>query len=240
MSLCVRGIGEQPPAVLTRSHYERIASPLPVQRGTVSLSTCQVLNTFLYVAGQGCQWRGVPVGFGTCHTNLPRLKRRSRIEHSRPGLRVTAADASGLRPCLLPAPWCQGAIPLERGRQKNETSPAAAPKAAGPPRFLGWPRLLHPAVRAHRDRPNRVGCPQSPARRQSVFRDRSMSGGREDRLLGASPCSPGRAPSARGSRNAPGYSSASHCSSMDCDRGTRPSPVDCRGHSRLPLQLSSS
>jgi hypothetical protein len=53
---------------LTEAQYERIKSALPVQRGNVSLSNLQVLNAVLYVAEQGCKWRGLPKRFeGSWH-----------------------------------------------------------------------------------------------------------------------------------------------------------------------------
>ena len=50
---------------ITEEQYARIKGSLPVQRGNVSLTNLQVLNTILYVAEQGCKWRG------TC-TNVQR------------------------------------------------------------------------------------------------------------------------------------------------------------------------
>ena len=50
---------------ITEAQYERIAPYLPVQRGNVS---GQVLNAILYVAEQGCKWRGLPDRFGKWHT----------------------------------------------------------------------------------------------------------------------------------------------------------------------------
>ena len=45
---------------ITEAQYERIAPVLPVQRGNVKLPNLQVLNAILYVAEQGCKWRGLP------------------------------------------------------------------------------------------------------------------------------------------------------------------------------------
>jgi transposase len=52
------------PMELNEAQYERIKDALPVQRGNVSLSNLQVLNAVLYVAEQGCKWRGLPKRFG--------------------------------------------------------------------------------------------------------------------------------------------------------------------------------
>jgi len=46
---------------------------LPAQRGNVSLTNLQVLNAILYVAEQGCKWRGLPKRFGRWHTIYMRM-----------------------------------------------------------------------------------------------------------------------------------------------------------------------
>ena len=53
---------------ITEAQYERIAPVLPVQRGNVKPSNLQVLNAILYVAEQGCRWRGLPLRFDNWHT----------------------------------------------------------------------------------------------------------------------------------------------------------------------------
>jgi transposase len=63
---------------LTEAQYERIKEALPVQRGNVSLSNLQVLNGVLYVAEQGCKWRGLPKRFGRWHTVYMRMSRWSK------------------------------------------------------------------------------------------------------------------------------------------------------------------
>src|ERR1700733_15991120 len=60
---------------ITAEQYEKIKSSLPVQRGNVSLSNLQVLNAILYVAEQGCKWRGLPKRFGNWHTIYVRMNR---------------------------------------------------------------------------------------------------------------------------------------------------------------------
>jgi transposase len=60
---------------ITAEQFERIAHCLPRQRGNVSLSNLQVLNAVLYVAENGCKWRGLPKRFGNWHTIYTRLSR---------------------------------------------------------------------------------------------------------------------------------------------------------------------
>ena len=60
---------------ITEEQYSRIRGSLPVQRGNVSLDNLQVLNAILYVAEQGCKWRGLPKRFGRWHTIYTRMNR---------------------------------------------------------------------------------------------------------------------------------------------------------------------
>jgi transposase len=60
---------------ITEEQYARIKDSLPVQRGNVRLTNLQVLNAILYVAEQGCKWRGLPRRFGPWHTIYVRMNR---------------------------------------------------------------------------------------------------------------------------------------------------------------------
>src|SRR3974377_445990 len=62
---------------ITEEQYARIKDSLPLQRGNVSLSNLQFLNAVLYVAEQGCKWRGLPKRFGNWHTIYTRMNRWS-------------------------------------------------------------------------------------------------------------------------------------------------------------------
>jgi transposase len=63
---------------ITEAEYLHIEPSLPRQRGNVSLSNRQVLNALLYVAEQGCQWRGLPKRFGNWHTIYTGMNRQSK------------------------------------------------------------------------------------------------------------------------------------------------------------------
>ena len=63
---------------ITEAQYERIKDALQVQRGNVRLNNLQVLNAVLYVAEQGCKWRGLPKRFGRWHTIYTRMNRWSK------------------------------------------------------------------------------------------------------------------------------------------------------------------
>ena len=63
---------------ITLQQYQRIADCLPRQRGNVSLHNLQVINAILYVAEQGCKWRGLPKRLGNWHTIYTRMNRWSK------------------------------------------------------------------------------------------------------------------------------------------------------------------
>ena len=63
---------------ITEAQYRLIEHCLPTQRGNVSLSNLRVLNAILYVAEQGCKWRGLPKRFGNWHTIYTRMNRWSK------------------------------------------------------------------------------------------------------------------------------------------------------------------
>lgn len=64
---------------ITEEQFARIKDSLPVQRGNVSLTNLQVLNAILYVAEQGCKWRGLPRRFGRWHTIYTRMNLKPAV-----------------------------------------------------------------------------------------------------------------------------------------------------------------
>ena len=60
---------------IAAEQYEKIEDDLPIQRGNVKLQNLQVVNAILYVAEQGCKWRGHPTRFGNWHTVYTRINR---------------------------------------------------------------------------------------------------------------------------------------------------------------------
>lgn len=63
---------------ITAKQFATIEHCLPLQRGNVSVSNLDVLNAILYVAEQGCKWRGLPKRFGNWHTIYTRMNRWSK------------------------------------------------------------------------------------------------------------------------------------------------------------------
>ena len=129
---------------LTQVQYERIAPLLPRQRGNVSLSNHQVLNAILYVAGHGCQWRGLPERFGNWHTIYTRMNRWSKngvldrvFEHlQREQVIRVRVEIPGLDSTSIKAP------PDGTGaRNKTGSGASASPGADETPGFIWLPRM---------------------------------------------------------------------------------------------------
>ena len=70
-TLGVVGCGMQ----LAREQFALIEHLLPIQRGNVSIENLTLLNAILYVAANGCTWRGLPAEYGRWHTVYTRMSR---------------------------------------------------------------------------------------------------------------------------------------------------------------------
>ena len=130
---------------LTEAQYERIAPFLPVQRGNVQISNLQVLNAILYVAENGCKWRGLPERFGRWHTIYTRMNRWSKngvldrvFEHlQREQIVHVKLEAVSLDSTIVKVhPDGTGA------RKKAGPSPSGNLAVDGLPRFIWLPRML--------------------------------------------------------------------------------------------------
>jgi transposase len=130
---------------ITQAQYEQIADCLPTQRGNVSLSNLDVLNAILYVAEQGCKWRGLPKRFGNWHTVYTRMNRWSksgvldrlfqRLQQSQI-VRIKIEAVSLDSTMVKVHPDGTGAL------KKTARKPSASPAEAGQPRFIWLPRML--------------------------------------------------------------------------------------------------
>ena len=130
---------------ITEAQYQLIAPILPVQRGNVNSPNLQVLNAILYVAEQGCKWRGLPTRFGNWHTVYMRMDRWSkngvlgrvfeylqREQIVRIKLEAVSMDST----IAKVHPGWYGCV------KKTDPRPSASPLVVGPPRFIWLPRML--------------------------------------------------------------------------------------------------
>ena len=130
---------------ITEAQYRRIEPILPRQRGNVRLSNLEVLNAILYVAEQGCKWRGLPKRFGNWHTIYTRMNRWSKSgvldrlfeKLQREQMVRVKIEAVSLDSTIVKVhPDGTGAL------KKTGLSPSANHAADGVPRFIWLPRML--------------------------------------------------------------------------------------------------
>ena len=130
---------------LTEAQYRHIERCLPTQRGNVTLDNLRVLNAILYVAEQGCKWRGLPKRFGNWHTIYTRMNRWAKsgvldrvfIQLQQAQILHVKLEAVALDSTIVKVhPDGTGAL------KKTVRKPSADPVAGGPPRFFWLPRML--------------------------------------------------------------------------------------------------
>lgn len=130
---------------LTQAQYERIAEALPIQRGNVKMTNLQVLNAILYVAEQGCKWRGLPARFGNWHSIYTRMNRWSKAGvldrvferlQTEQIIRIRIEAVSLDSTIVKVHPDGTGAL------KKTVRSPLGVRAEAGAPRSIWLPRML--------------------------------------------------------------------------------------------------
>jgi transposase len=130
---------------ITAEQYKRIKDSLPIQRGNVKLQNIQVLNAILYVAEQGCKWRGLPSRFGNWHSIYTRMNRWAKSgvldrvfeklqteQIVRIKIEAFSLDSTSIKV----HPDGTGAL------KKTDHRPSANPGADGTPRFIWLPQML--------------------------------------------------------------------------------------------------
>ena len=129
---------------INEEQYRRIEDCLPVQRGNVRLGNRQVLNAILFVAEQGCKWRGLPARFGNWHTIYTRMNRWSKAgvldrvfeRLQREQIIRIKLEAVSLDSTMVKVhPDGTGAL------KKTARNPSANPGADGPPKFIWLPQM---------------------------------------------------------------------------------------------------
>ena len=130
---------------ITEAQYHRIEACLPRQRGNVKMTNLAVLNAILYVAEQGCKWRGLPKRFGNWHTIYTRMNRWSKNsvldrvfeQMQREQIVRIKIEAVKLDSTIVKVhPDGTGAL------KKTDRRRSESPAGDGPPRFIWLPRML--------------------------------------------------------------------------------------------------
>lgn len=129
---------------ISEEQYRRIDAALPRQRGNVRITNLQFLNALLYVAEQGCKWRGLPKRFGPWHTIYTRMNRWSKsgvLDHvfellqKEQIVRIKIEAVKMDSTIVKVHPDGTGAL------KKTAPRPLENRGADGPPRFIWLPRM---------------------------------------------------------------------------------------------------
>jgi transposase len=130
---------------ITVEQYDKIKDSLPIQRGNVKVTNLQFLNAVLYVAEQGCKWRGLPKRFGSWHTIYTRMNRWSKsgvldgvfdLLQREQIVRIKIEAVKMDSTIVKVHPDGTGAL------KKTDPRPSGNPAADGRPRFIWLPRML--------------------------------------------------------------------------------------------------
>jgi transposase len=130
---------------ISEEQFRRIEAALPRQRGNVKVTNRQFLNAVLYVAEQGCKWRGLPKRFGPWHTIYTRMNRWSKsgvldqvfeLLQREQIVRIKIEAVKMDSTIVKVHPDGTGAL------KKTDLRPSGSPVADGPPRFIWLPRML--------------------------------------------------------------------------------------------------
>jgi len=130
---------------ITEDQYARIKDGLPVQRGNVSLTNLQVLNAILYVAEQGCKWRGLPKRFGRWHTIYMRMNRWAKngvLDRVFAQLQLEQIVRIKIEAFSLDSTSVKVHPDGTGALKKTVHKPLANPVADGTRRFIWLPRML--------------------------------------------------------------------------------------------------
>ena len=130
---------------ITEEQYARIKNGLPVQRGNVSLTNLQVLNAILYVAEQGCKWRGLPKRFGRWHTVYMRMNRWAKngvLDRVFAQLQLEQIVRIKIEAFSLDSTSVKVHPDGTGALKKTAHRPLANPAADGTRRFIWLPRML--------------------------------------------------------------------------------------------------
>ena len=130
---------------ITSEQFEKIKDSLPIQRGNVTLPNLQVVNAILFIAEQGCKWRGLPERFGKWHSVYTRLNRWSKngvLERVFEKLQQEQIVRIKIEAFCLDSTSIKVHPDGTGALKKTVRKPSASPEADGTPRFIWLPRML--------------------------------------------------------------------------------------------------
>ena len=124
--------------------YRLIEDCLPKQRGNVKINNLQVLNAILFLAEQGCKWRGLPERFGnTIYTRMNRWSKAGVLNREFERLRQQQVIGVKVEAMSLDSTSVKVHPDGTGALKKTGRKPLERAQEAGPPRFIGLPCLLN-------------------------------------------------------------------------------------------------
>jgi transposase len=130
---------------ITKEQYKRIEAYLPVQRGNVRIDNLVLINAMLYIAENGCKWRGLPEKYGKWYTVYKRVNRWAKAgvleriflalqkeQLANINVEILALDST----CCKVHPDGTGAL------KKTENKALAKQKAVGTQSFMWFPQMI--------------------------------------------------------------------------------------------------
>jgi transposase len=130
---------------ITAGQYEQIKDSLPIQRGNVKLQNLEVLNGILFVAEQGCKWRGLPPRFGKWHSVYTRMNRWAKsgvLDRVFEKLQTEQIVRIKIEAFSLDSTSVKVHPDGTGAEKKTARKPLASPAAVGTPKFIWLPRML--------------------------------------------------------------------------------------------------
>jgi transposase len=130
---------------ITPEQFEKIKDSLPIQRGNVTLPNLQVVNAILFIAEQGCKWRGLPERFGKWHSVYTRLNRWSKngvLERVFEKLQQEQIVRIKIEAFSLDSTSVKVHPDGTGALKKTGRKPSASLVADGTPKFIWSPRML--------------------------------------------------------------------------------------------------
>lgn len=129
---------------ITAEEFKKIERLLPVQRGNVRYDNLLFLNALIYIAENGCKWRGLPKEFGNWNSIYMRANRWSKAGVlDRVFLALQKERLVEIRvECLCLDSTSVKLHPDAHGAlKKTAGSPSAGRVGGGTPSFMWLPRM---------------------------------------------------------------------------------------------------
>ena len=135
---------------ISEAQYERIAGHFPIQRGNVRTENRDFINAILYMAENGCKWRGLPPEFGKWETIYKKFSRWAKsgvIQRIFAALQAEEIIAIHVEVLALDSTSCK-VHPDGHGALKNsESKPSASQGGDGTPSFMWYPQMIRSSLR---------------------------------------------------------------------------------------------